>query len=286
MLVLLLAHVATAYNMTKLNVTNYTGTCDSPRLADSLVMANSGCRWAIAGEVREFNTQGPLVSTFTDDCTAWNPSDLFFMNSDSGAQFLRTDQATFAMFGNVFRFRDCHDAMFAWAKTKFWSWRIEYDVYDAEDEPIMKSVSKSFWDVEMVFTDPFDEFVGVAFMSWSRRMAQGWFCDGGHYEFTFNPSAPPRYREIIVALSAVKAVRDQTRNSDGDVTGSWCHGFYKFLIVGLPILSCLLCCVGCAGAHQAYIRRARGGDRRSSARGSRGMVEFVGASADLPSTKL
>ena len=75
-------------------------------------------------------------------------------------------------------------------------------------------------------------------MTWAQRMAQGWFCQGGHYDIDFNATATQFERQIVVALASLKAVRDETRDKDGNVTGSLCHSLLMFLRIGLPILIC------------------------------------------------
>lgn len=206
-----------------------------------------------------------------------NPSDLLFDRPVEATlsenldvlpvRFLSTYQKQLAAFGDVFEMDDCDGRMFAWAKENIFSWGggrgVAYDIHDADDVRIMRSKSASFWDVHMKFTDAYDVPIGDAFMPLSIRMAQGWFCNGGRYDLSFNATTSQRDRQIIVALAAIKAVRDQTRNKDGDVTGSWCHSFFVLMWAGPPILLCWCCVYACGGTSR---RRAR--TRQSISTGS------------------
>ena len=255
-------------------------TCGSPEIADQAWVVNRRCSWEIEGsllvgtEQQVADGSAKEIATFIDDCKAWNPSDLIFANAEE-TQFLTTDQKTLTLFGDVFRLRDCEGKVFATAKEDIFSWGggrgVKYNVYDNDDEVFLRSRSGSFWDARLEWEDAEGHFVGVALMEWSERMAAGWFCNGGKWDLWFNATTPQLYREIIVALASIKSVRDQTRDREGNVTGSWCHSFWKFLIIGVPLIA-----FGCLVSCYNHCREKRAsGDSGGGQSAARAAVRFV-----------
>jgi hypothetical protein len=235
-------------------------TCGSPHIPSEVLLTSGGCGWNIEGRIVAGGTEnGKLIAQFKDDCRAWNPSDVIF--SQDSTMFLRTYQKLLAAFGDVFELRDCQGRMWAWAKENILYFgggaNVEYDVYSSEDKLILKSRSGSFWDSRLVFETTDGHAIGEAVMEWTKRMTTGWFCNGGYYHVRFNASTPQRYREVVLALAAIKSIRDQTRNDEGDVTGSFCHGMWKFLTVGLPIFACVGLCY-CTMSRRESVVKFRG----------------------------
>jgi hypothetical protein len=240
------------------------GTCSSPAMPDQLQLRSKGCGWNVRGAVATAG-DGAELSEFIDDCTSLLPSDLLFTRAAATVgegPYLSTYQRRFAAFGDVFEMRDCRGETFAFAKQDFWTWGgqqgVAYDIFTPNGTKVLESRSGSFWDRHFVFTDTNGAPVGEALMTWSERMASGWFCNGGRFDVTFNASTGARTREVIVALAAIKAVRDQTRDSEGNVAGSWCHSFHMAATVGGPCLLAFLCCGACCGAlRRRQIRKIR-----------------------------
>jgi hypothetical protein len=214
--------------------------------------------------------EGDEITAITEECDTVMPSDLYFGTPD-GETVMSTKQDWWAAFGDVFRVRNCTGEEFVWAKQQFFSWGggqgVAYEIYDPNlnDKVVLTSRSAALFDSHMIFEDDEGVVVGEAFMSFFGRKTQGVFCTGGRLDIHLNATTSARDRQTIVALAALKVMRDQTRNNKGQVTGSWCNGFYMFKIVGLPIMAAFCLLTACSASRKRR-RRTGGVPRRGHGR--------------------
>merc|ERR1712232_838025 len=148
------------------------------------------------------------LATFKDDCRAYNPSDLMFKSAETGDQFLKSDQQSFRIgFGNYFKLRGCGGDVISVAEEDIFQFSLSANskyVIRTPDEKtkLLESADLALWDTRIEYEDSNGVKRAEAFSSFGDRLAQGYFCNGGYYEVTFDRDLPQLERLSVVALTA------------------------------------------------------------------------------------